>query len=130
MIIIITNSGNNKANIIMFNILFYLLSFTVPPYITDQSFDTISIFGNTAFLQCQASGLPVPNITWLKDDAILNNPDITVVSNVTDFTRSSKLVFTNLSFADTGAYICQASNYLVSMTLADSLSIQLTVNCE
>ena len=114
----------------MFNIILSLLSFTVPSYITDQPVDTISIFGNTASLQCQASGLPVPNITWLKGLATLNNPSVTVVSNVTDFTRSSKLVFTNLSFADTGAYICRASNYLVSMTLADSLSIQLTVNCE
>ena len=129
MIIITANSGNNKANIIMFNIIFSLLSFTVPPYITDQPIDTISIFGNTASLQCQAFGLPVPNITWLRL-ASLNNPDVTVISNVTDFTRSSKLIFTNLSFADTAPYICQASNYLVSVALTNSSSVQLTVNRE
>ena len=106
------------------------MSFTVPPYITDQPINTISIFGNTASLQCQAFGLPVPNITWLKRLASLNNSDVTVISNVTDFTRSSKLIFTNLSFADTAPYICRASNYLVSLALTDSLSVKLTVNRE
>lgn len=65
-------------------------------------------------------------------DLNLLDPYIVVSKNneEADFTATSYLTFTNLSFDNTGMYVCRASNDLVSVQGTNSTSASLTVNRE
>jgi len=67
---------------------------------------------------CQATGEPVPNISWYFNDAIINVSDtskymITSTSiNVT--TTENTLTVYNVTSSDVGTYTCNATNTLGS----------------
>ncbi|KZC10284.1 Follistatin-related protein 5, partial [Dufourea novaeangliae] len=58
-------------------------------------------------IKCHVAGEPLPQVQWLKNDEPLNHdqPDkYNVIGNGT------KLIIRNVDYADTGAYMCQASS--------------------
>ena len=73
--------------------------------------------GVKASLTCNAEGFPLPNITWIRrtssgeSEISSNGVDVQINSR----NGSSQLIIQNTSTADSGYYICNASNY-VSVT--------------
>ena len=70
--------------------------------------------GVTANFTCHAEGFPLPNIVWMKQNGSVER-EISV--NSTNFQinsqgGSSQLIVQNTSTADSGYYICKASNYI------------------
>ena len=60
-----------------------------------------------AIIKCHVAGEPLPRVQWLKNDEPLNHdhPDkYDLIGNGT------KLIIKNVDYADTGAYMCQASS--------------------
>ncbi|XP_026299924.1 follistatin-like 5 isoform X2 [Apis mellifera] len=60
-----------------------------------------------ANIRCHVAGEPLPRVQWLKNDEALNHdqPDkYDLIGNGT------KLIIKNVDYADTGAYMCQASS--------------------
>ncbi|XP_008555212.1 follistatin-related protein 5 [Microplitis demolitor] len=61
--------------------------------------------GEEATMSCHVVGEPLPRVEWLKNDESLHEEDkYEVVGNGT------KLIVRNIGYADTGAYMCQATS--------------------
>jgi len=58
--------------------------------------------GSTVSLKCQASGSPIPEISWSKKNGLLDSGDKFIVGGV--------YTMRNISQYQSGVYICQASN--------------------
>lgn len=73
--------------------------------------------GDPLTLSCKASGVPIPVVTWFKDDEPLNisDPRVTLepINNVSD----AKLVIQDLNFDDRAQYTCVASNGISNETM-------------
>ena len=87
--------------------------------------------GDTAYHTCQATGEPVPTISWyfnitpLSNDTIINKCKILVMEmNTTSI--SSTLTIMNVQSSDVGTYTCNATNVVST----DTSSGVLTVNGE
>ena len=75
--------------------------FLVPPKITSRSADEVYVHeGNVLYLKCDADGMPTPTVVWSKNRHVLEN---TAVFN-------EHFILENATIADTGAYVCVASN--------------------
>ena len=57
-------------------------------------------------LTCQASGIPLPAITWFKNGSRLLHPPISTVQG------HSLLRFESIKEEDRGVYWCEASNFV------------------
>ncbi|KFM73053.1 Hemicentin-1, partial [Stegodyphus mimosarum] len=75
----------------------------VPPAITTLPKSQDISVGDMLSLHCEASGHPIPSITWL-----LNNTQVT--GSVHSILGRSKLHIQNVSKEDEGTYICLAQN--------------------
>ena len=70
----------------------------------------------SAQLICQASGIPVPVITWFRNNTVITNEfdriDIQETEDITQNERNitSVLTITNLELSDTAFYHCVTSN--------------------
>lgn len=61
--------------------------------------------GEEATMSCHVVGEPLPRVEWLKnDDSLHDEEKYEVVGNGT------KLIVRNIGYADTGAYMCQATS--------------------
>ena len=70
--------------------------------------------GDTANFTCHAEGFPLPNIVWMKQTG-LGESEISASSvnvQINSHNGSSQLIVQNTSTADSGYYICKASNYV------------------
>jgi hypothetical protein len=66
----------------------------------------IVLEGESAFLNCDTQGDPEPEITWKKDDVILDPAsDIDI-----DLTPFGSLQFSSVKLRDDGSYMCIATN--------------------
>ncbi|XP_038571296.1 hemicentin-1 isoform X1 [Micropterus salmoides] len=120
------------------------LAVTVAPIIKEGS-QTVSVnINKPAVLECIVSGVPLPRITWRKHGAILsgNNPRYT-------FAKDGSLHIHSAQVADTGRYLCMATNQAgtqhrrvdlqvyVPPSIADgrtnvtvTVNVQTTLSCE
>ena len=74
----------------------------------------------TAEFACEAFGIPVPNITWIKvsDGSMLSTAmnDIDIAEVIMDsFTRVSNLTFLNTTRTDQSEYTCVGSNDITNV---------------
>ena len=69
----------------------------VPPKITDGDRVLKAVEGNVLVLECPASGIPPPEITWHKNGVKLN-------------TSGNSLTLSNLTVSDATKYTCEARN--------------------
>ncbi|XP_067666787.1 neural cell adhesion molecule 1-like [Haliotis asinina] len=71
----------------------------------------ITISGNNSIdLSCDALGYPKPDVTWLKDDEVIQ-PDSNR-AKIEDTASGSRLIISKLTKDDTGAYVCNVENPL------------------
>ena len=69
----------------------------VPPTVTIQQCSTPVTEGDDATLSCSATGIPAPNITWIR-------PNMRVLAN------KKMHVITDIKRNESGSYECHASN--------------------
>lgn len=70
--------------------------------------------GESLYLECRLTGLPVPRLVWFKDDEIfaINETILDEVQRVSN--TNIGLKFAALQYGDTGTYRCEASNRIES----------------
>ena len=66
--------------------------------------------GDSASFTCNVSGIPVPTITWMKQNGSGLIED-SVKHQVIPSSGSSQLIIKDISVDDQGYYICNASSY-------------------
>ena len=96
----------------------------ISPEVMDQTLDE----GDTASFTCQATGEPVPTISWYFNGGLLVNgiEHMISVMSLNTTTISSTLTIMNVQSSDVGTYTCNATNVVSS----DTSSAVLTVNGE
>ncbi|XP_077994407.1 roundabout homolog 2-like [Glandiceps talaboti] len=87
----------------------------MPPSFVRRPQDTTVAVGNTARLQCEASGYPAPTISWYKDGALLP-PERSVM-------KDNMLVLMNAQLDDAGRYQCYAWNSAGYVNVSAILSV-------
>ena len=90
--------------------------------------DQVQDEGNTASFTCQATGEPVPTISWYFNNTLLANEAKHTISetSVNTTTINSILTIMSVESSDVGTYTCNATNVVSS----DASSGILTVNGE
>ena len=100
-----------------------LYNILVVPEITQGPIDAARRIGESVMFTCNATGVPLPNITWRSD----SNDTITPQSDeVTDdgMVRQSQIMLSNLQLGDFEIYTCTATNEF------DSDSEMALLQCE
>ena len=90
--------------------------------------DQVQDEGDTASFTCQATGGPIPTISWYFNGALLADEATHTISetSVNTTTINSILTIMSVQSSDVGTYTCNATNVVSS----DTSSGALTVNGE
>ncbi|XP_077560086.1 cell adhesion molecule Dscam1-like isoform X5 [Haemaphysalis longicornis] len=99
----------------------------VPPYWRKQPTDKAGILGESVIIDCQADGVPHPQIRWKKmipgplveSQTIISNPYIQILEN-------GSLVLREIGLKDAGEYMCQATNN-VKPSLSEVVKLRVHV---
>lgn len=73
--------------------------------------------GDPLTLSCKAYGVPVPEITWFKNDEPLNISDPRISLEPLENVTNAKLIIQNLNFDDRAEYTCFATNGISNATM-------------
>ncbi|XP_069798458.1 hemicentin-1 [Narcine bancroftii] len=101
----------------------YTLDVLVPPNIEggDKAMDATVIVHNPLKLECNAVGIPPPNIMWMKDRQPIKNM---VGSQIT--ANGRKLIISQTQIADKGRYLCIATNEAGSQQREFNVIVQVS----
>ena len=80
--------------------------FIVAPLITTQPQGGPVTEGDNVTLSCNASGNPLPAISWTRDGSLVSSGD----QRISFEARNRRLTITNVSRVDSGEYRCVADN--------------------
>ena len=83
-----------------------LFFITVAPLITTQPQSGPVTEGDNVTLSCNASGNPVPTISWTRDGSLISSGD----QRISFEAGNRRLTITNVSRVDSGEYRCVADN--------------------
>ena len=98
-------------SLITFKILpHFHFSFTVPSSITQITHDQNVTEGDNLTLTCNASGMPQPNVSWIKPGGQRQ--------------YGHMLEFTNINRSQAGEYKCEASNECGNATETATIDVQ------
>ncbi|KAH0618306.1 hypothetical protein JD844_017377 [Phrynosoma platyrhinos] len=86
--------------------LFYSLQVHVSPYISGKNEMVTVVVNNPVRLECEARGIPVPILTWLKD----GSPVSSFSNGLQILSGGRILALTSARISDTGRYTCVAVN--------------------
>ncbi|XP_035996829.1 hemicentin-1 isoform X1 [Fundulus heteroclitus] len=84
----------------------YSLQVFVPPEISSRGGTVTAVVNEAVKLECKASGVPVPSLTWLKD----GSPVASVSHGIQLASAGRVLSLSNAQVSDTGRYTCVAVN--------------------
>ena len=101
-----------------------LLCFPDYPKITVQLVSVTKTEGDYIVLPCNATGNPVPTISWTRNGYPL---DRNVNARISFSGRKQQLIITNVNRTDSGEYRCVASSSLGNDT---SNASQVDIQCE
>ena len=99
---------------------------TDAPAFVQQVMNQKQIDGDTASFSCQATGEPVPTISWYFNDVPVDVTNTVKYDVSSTLSGHSILRINNVQSSDVGTYTCNATNVVSS----DSSSGVLTVNGE
>uniref|UniRef100_A0A8C5X6K5 Hemicentin-1 n=1 Tax=Malurus cyaneus samueli TaxID=2593467 RepID=A0A8C5X6K5_9PASS len=87
----------------------YVLSIQIPPSIagSEMPSEVGVLLGESVQLLCNATGVPAPDVQWLKDGKTVANDDLQRIRVAPD---GSTLNISRALTSDTGKYICVATN--------------------
>ena len=94
------------------------------PEITAHPRSVAKTEGNNVTLSCNATGNPVPTISWTRDGSPLDTNDNSRISFSAD---KEQLTMTNVSRTDSGEYRCVAENRVGNDT---SNAAKLDIQCK
>ena len=95
---------------------------SAPPTLTDVSPSfVVGREGRGVDMQCDATGVPAPSLTWLKDGRQL---DVTESPRVSTADDSRRLVISHLVRADAGVYTCLFKNSVSQVSHAIRLVVE------
>ena len=103
-------------------------TFLVVPEITKGPVDVARKVGEPITFTCNATGEPLPDITWSRDigGVIMEQPGDIMITNITEgITRQSQLMLTNLLDSDFQNYTCNATNTFGSDSMTALLESEL-----
>ena len=83
----------------------------------------VTTLGN---LTCCATGIPPPNLVWIKDSSLVNS-SISLQPTSNPSTVCSSLLLENLKLSDAASYRCNATNDLAEVITVPSDVAELTV---
>ncbi|KAK0408269.1 hypothetical protein QR680_003864 [Steinernema hermaphroditum] len=95
------------------------------PVFTKALKDKTAMAGETVNLKCVITGVPDPDITWLKDDEVINTTRKRQLKF--DENGACTLTISNVSAEDTGIYMCTARNRAGVQSTECMLTIASTV---
>ncbi|XP_060710113.1 leucine-rich repeat, immunoglobulin-like domain and transmembrane domain-containing protein 1a [Hemiscyllium ocellatum] len=81
-----------------------------------------TVMGRIVSLYCVATGVPIPDISWLRLDNILLN-DTVIQDNSHERLKWSALSLSTASHQDSGIYLCRASNLVGTSNASISLLV-------
>ena len=115
----------------MYNTAYVIITFLnnlVSPSVSPKVMDQTQNEGDTASFTCQATGHPVPTISWYFNGVLLVNGMEHMISKMSSntTTNSSTLTIMNVKSSDVGTHTCNATNVIST----DTSSGILTVNGE
>ncbi|KAK7131749.1 hypothetical protein R3I93_018344 [Phoxinus phoxinus] len=84
----------------------YTVTVEAAPYWTKWPEDQLYAPGETVRLQCQADGIPTPNVTWSINGVPITETDVDPRRRLTPGT----LTLINVQYSDTAVYQCMATN--------------------
>ena len=98
---------------------------SVAPSINPEVMDRAQTEGGNASLTCQATGEPVPTISWYFNDTLLTDGTkyTTSETSVNTTTISSTLTIMSVQSSDVGTYTCNATNVLSNDTSSGVLIV-------
>uniref|UniRef100_A0A667X2X5 Neural cell adhesion molecule L1 n=1 Tax=Myripristis murdjan TaxID=586833 RepID=A0A667X2X5_9TELE len=85
----------------------YTVIVEATPYWTKEPASDVYAPGETVKLDCQAGGIPAPNITWSINGVQLS---ATIQDSRRTLTPSGSLILKDVGFGDTAIYQCEATN--------------------
>ena len=97
---------------------------TDKPEITAHPRSVAKTEGNNVTLSCNATGNPVPTISWTRDGSAVDTNDNSRISFSAD---KEQLTMTNVSRTDSGEYRCVAENRVGNDT---SNAAKLDIQCK
>lgn len=103
----------------------------VPPSFMVQPIDFNGTAGSFVSIKCIAAGVPLPIITWMKNDASLTTLNRVTITNTTSVNVTESVLFiSNSNFTDNGLYKCVATNNLVEVSQTISSTAQIRILCK
>ena len=83
--------------------------------------------GDTASFACQATGTPIPNISWYFNGAPLDKNN-TIKYMISDMslnlaTKNNTLTIVNVLQSDNGTYTCEAANFASTDISSGALNV-------
>ena len=99
---------------------------TASPTISPEVMDQTQNETNTISFTCQATGEPVPTISWYFNDVPVDVTNIAkyIVSVISlHVTANSTLTIMNVLSSDVGTYTCNATNVASSATSSGVLTV-------
>ncbi|XP_051517191.1 neural cell adhesion molecule L1.1-like [Myxocyprinus asiaticus] len=85
---------------------YYTVTVEAAPYWTKRPEDHLYAPGETVRLDCQAEGIPTPNVTWSINGVPITGTDQDPRRRVS----SGSLILTDVQYSDTAVYQCEATN--------------------
>ena len=132
MILKVDSYGNYHLHAIILCMTFMYPTLKIFPLVTPtinlQVVDQIQNEGDLTLFTCQATGEPVPTISWYFNNTLLVDGMKHTISDtlVNTTTINSTITIMSVQSSDVGTYTCNATNVLS----ADTSSGILTVNGE
>ncbi|XP_065912633.1 hemicentin-1-like isoform X3 [Dysidea avara] len=109
-----------------------VLSVNVPSAIVVDVKDQTQVEGSSVNFTCQATGEPVPTISWYFNDVPVNmstddKHNISTMS-VNETSINSRLIVKSVKSSDVGTYTCKATNILSTDNSSGVLSVNVSPN--
>lgn len=106
------------------------VTLTVPPRVSVNASTVVLRTGNAVSLYCQVTGIPTPDVEWVKRGAKSLSNHSSIVTSITSTyaTAASILHVTNAQPSDSGEFVCEAANKVGTANTTSILDVQCNLD--